>query len=362
MVQPPAAPVSTLTGPGSRARDNIGPNVQNDIQSGGLIGPTMGFRTLGQPKATEEKAKSRPIFKKRTRIRINKGINRIVGGRRVDPPNSLPWQVAVVRSDYTVACGGTILCPKFVMTAGHCSVPVGKGTRNGFIVLAGAHDINKDCKEPCSEHKIKAFHDHPNYTDLDATTDPKEPLEYSNNDFTILELASPIAMRDEAMAAHLPQKEDTGFDEKTSFLVSGWGHSKHNAEWTEDVLRAVTLPWVEDSVCKSAYAKKTYKILPPMICAGDIKSGKVDACQGDSGGPMVWLDDKTKQIKLIGVTSFGYRCAQPGFPGVYAELTTALEWVKKVIGDCNEKTCEKGMCMTFEKSNGFLKSRFFRRS
>jgi secreted trypsin-like serine protease len=56
-----------------------------------------------------------------------------------------------------------------------------------------------------------------------------------------------------------------------------------------------------------------------MICAG-YPEGGTDTCQGDSGGPLlVYLPDGTP--RLVGATSFGEGCAEPGYPGVYAELT-----------------------------------------
>ena len=34
---------------------------------------------------------------------------------------------------------------------------------------------------------------------------------------------------------------------------------------------------------------------------------------------------------LIGVTSWGTGCATPGYPGVYARVTSALEWIYDTI-------------------------------
>ena len=58
-----------------------------------------------------------------------------------------------------------------------------------------------------------------------------------------------------------------------------------------------------------------------MICAG--KAGK-DSCQGDSGGPMV--DSEGKQV---GIVSWGYGCADEGYPGVYTRVSHYYDWIVK---------------------------------
>ena len=55
-----------------------------------------------------------------------------------------------------------------------------------------------------------------------------------------------------------------------------------------------------------------------MLCAGEEAGGK-DTCQGDSGGPLV-SPVNGGGVRLVGDTSFGAGCAQPGLPGVYGRV------------------------------------------
>lgn len=66
-----------------------------------------------------------------------------------------------------------------------------------------------------------------------------------------------------------------------------------------------------------------------MLCAGWF-NGSADTCGGDSGGPLVDRQGggggggagnvSLQRHRLVGITSWGIGCAQPGFPGVYTKL------------------------------------------
>jgi len=271
---------------------------------------------------------------------------RIVGGKEAIP-HSLPWQVAIFNVELGMAaCGGTILAPKFIMTAGHCTHRKEPST---YQVWAGAHDLTTFDGNGVGQsgHTIAMFHNNPNFR-------YHSDKDYADYDFSILELHQPIIFRWSAKALYLPDPEDDKRVKHQKFVVSGWGRTSFEGSPSWEKLLTVTVPWISDSECSAAYVgEEMYVKEESMVCAGDTQSGGIDACIGDSGGPMAWLDPDTdrsdQRIKLVGVVSFGKGCADPKFPGVFGEISKVLDWVKKIIGTANEDACNQGHCMTKSK-------------
>jgi secreted trypsin-like serine protease len=100
-------------------------------------------------------------------------------------------------------------------------------------------------------------------------------------------------------------------------LQTGIGSSPETCQY-------VRVPAITNKDCNSDY--EDYPITDSMICAGYRGLGGKDSCTGDSGGPLI-CNHGNKAV-LVGVVSWGRRCAEPNHPGVYSRVTHVLDWIK----------------------------------
>jgi len=225
--------------------------------------------------------------------------NRIVGGEATEA-NEYPWQVALVSSNgRRPFCGGTLISSQHVLTAAHCTA--GSSASN-IAVLVGEHRIDDNS---FSRVPVSAITDHPDYNS--NTLD---------NDYSILTLSSPVSTSQIVSPACLPA--GTSDYAGRTVTVSGWGTTTSGGN-QPTVLNDVQVTVQSNAQCNSAYGGI---ITDNMICAAD--AGK-DSCQGDSGGPMVV--EENGRYAVVGVVSWGYGCALAQYPGVYARVTSKLDWI-----------------------------------
>merc|ERR1719445_543663 len=126
----------------------------------------------------------------------------------------------------------------------------------------------------------------------------------------------------------------------------GWGRI-YSGGPLSDVLLEAEVDFVGNPTCNSMYSGG---ITGQMLCAGRTINGVTyDSCQGDSGGPII----SKANGKQVGVVSWGIGCAA-SFPGVYARVSSAYEWIQSYIDlwyddcnsdeDCIRRECEIGTC------------------
>jgi secreted trypsin-like serine protease len=141
-----------------------------------------------------------------------------------------------------------------------------------------------------------------------VTKHPSYNRRTEDYDVAIWELATPVTGIPFATITNT-QPTTAG----TPLRVTGWGSLEFRGKPTPD-LQQVDVPYVPSfgDSCGDYWGDITSR----MLCAG---TGGKDSCQGDSGGPLT-IDRGAGFTELVGIVSFGYKCAVPGYPGVYANV------------------------------------------
>jgi len=241
---------------------------------------------------------------------------RIVGGIEA-PMGAWPWITLLGFRDpnngkVEYLCGGALITDQHVITAAHCV----KDKDDLYSVRVGEHDVNSE-KDGASPQEIRI-----------AAKMPHEKFDSVSfqNDIAILKLSQKVKLTPEVQPICLPKEKsisNRNFD-KTKPFVAGWGATSFNGP-SSGTLKEVQIPVVTKQSCTEAYKKfRTVVVDESVICAGTARGG-IDACQGDSGGPLMLSE--AERFYLVGVVSFGFKCAEPGYPGVYTRITHYMDWI-----------------------------------
>ncbi|XP_065165529.1 proclotting enzyme isoform X2 [Atheta coriaria] len=242
---------------------------------------------------------------------------RVVGGED-SLPGRWPWMAAIFlhgarRTEFW--CGGTLISPKHILTAAHCTRDSRQRqfSPHQFTVRLGDIDLKRD-NEPSAPvtFKVMEIRAHKEFSRIGFY-----------NDIAILVLDRPVRKSKYVIPICLPEgrtKKETFAGHRTT--VVGWGTTYYGGK-ESTTQREAQLPVWRNEDCNQAYFQP---ITSNFICAG-YSEGGTDACQGDSGGPlMINWDTRWTQV---GVVSFGNKCGEPGYPGVYTRVTEYIDWIKK---------------------------------
>ncbi|XP_069687959.1 venom protease-like [Periplaneta americana] len=241
---------------------------------------------------------------------------RIVGGYPAKL-GAWPWLAALgyrssPSSDLKYLCGGALITKRHIITAGHCVY----NRRDLTLARLGDLDLKND-SDGASPINVP-IEDRMVHEDYNPTT--------FVNDIAIIRLNQDVDFTPMIHPICLPlQPEIRSRDFTRHFpYIAGWGSVQFNGPSSSHLLQ-LQLPVVSENECKNAFKTfKTAHIDNRVLCAGFMKGGK-DACQGDSGGPLMWPKGET--FYLIGVVSYGFKCAEPGYPGVYTKVPVFLDWI-----------------------------------
>ncbi|XP_076389576.1 transmembrane protease serine 9-like [Megachile rotundata] len=240
---------------------------------------------------------------------------RVVGGVPAEP-GAWPWLAALGYenknnpSQPKWLCGGSLISARHVLTAAHC-------IRNDlYTVRIGDLDLysDNDGVQPV-QLGIDKVTVHPQYSTSSTVNDIA--IIRLNNDVQFSEHVRPICL------PVGPSLRNNNFVRAYPF-IAGWGSLAPKGA-SSAVLMEAQVPVVTNAACKDAYSRFQAAVIDDrVLCAGYARGGK-DACQGDSGGPLML--PQRQHFFQIGVVSYGYKCALPGYPGVYTRVTDFLDFI-----------------------------------
>jgi secreted trypsin-like serine protease len=233
----------------------------------------------------------------------------IVGGSTA-PPGRWPFMAALVdrheKPYWGQTCGGTVIAPRRILTAGHCVSGVKPGNLD---VVVSRTRLTGSAGRRIHVTRISLF---------PGWVSKHQP----GLDAAVLTLAGDAGVAPVALSA--PGQEATWAPQTTAW-VAGWGRLNATASpgdnyYYADRLRELSQPIVGDDACEGVYgAGNNGLIYRPewSICTGD-GLGLSGTCNGDSGGPLA-VETPTGWLQ-VGIVEGGDACAAAGYYDLFTRV------------------------------------------
>lgn len=222
----------------------------------------------------------------------------VVGGQNAD--EDYPFMVSIQRGGEHF-CGGSLLSPKWVLTAAHCV----EGAEPGKLALRIGSDTWEEGGEKAAVSKIVV---HPDF-DWDS----------AGGDIALVRLTDVVAA-EQIDITDAPEAD-------TPSRILGWGQTctDPGCGGPATTLQQLDVKVIDAAECTGIDAEKE-------LCTSN-PNGDSGACYGDSGGPQILKDEET--WRLIGVTSRpgydGASCAQG--PTIYTAAEAYTDWITQTMNE-----------------------------
>lgn len=227
-----------------------------------------------------------------------------------------PWQVALAVSKHVRPgqspqqrsfCGGSLLAPDLVITAGHCVADVPGSKVTHISVISGRTFLNN---RSAGEETDVARRYMPTYSNGRRKFDISGGA--ADWDVALLKLRHPVSSPSITIAGNDERDAwKTGQEVKTT----GWGITNPRQRIVVNGLRIAGQVMQPERICRDWDGKAFNP--KHMVCFG-APSIHASACNGDSGGPLMApvTSAAGKEYRLVGLTSFGDGYCRGAIPSV----------------------------------------------
>nr|XP_024216244.1 uncharacterized protein LOC106677624 [Halyomorpha halys] len=249
------------------------------------------------------------------------GIETLIVGGNNSMPKEFPHMALIGYGDRPKiewGCGGSLISPKFVLSAAHCTKPDSLGVATWVRLGELDRSINYDDADPI-ELRIRRRINHPQYNDRRLY-----------HDISLFELEREVKLNTYIRPLCLHTSKEVNAN---SAIASGWGLTSWGGH-ESSMLQKVNLSIVTNKECNNHFGSDFKQQLPngivdnTMVCAGG-EAGK-DTCRGDSGGPLqIYHKNLFCMYSQIGVVSFGLACAI-SVPSVYTRVSNYVGWIENI--------------------------------
>ncbi|XP_032991127.1 transmembrane protease serine 9 isoform X1 [Rhinolophus ferrumequinum] len=234
-------------------------------------------------------------------------LTRIVGGSAAGR-GEWPWQVSLWLRRREHRCGAVLVAERWLLSAAHCFDVYGDPKQ--WAAFLGTPFLSGSDGQL---ERVARIYKHPFYN--------LYTLDY---DVALLELAAPVRRNRLVRPICLPEPAPRPAD-GARCIITGWGSVREGGSMARQLQKAA-VRLLSEQACRRYYP---VQISSRMLCAG-FPHGGVDSCSGDAGGPLACREPSGRWV-LTGVTSWGYGCGRPHFPGVYTRVAAVRGWIGQNI-------------------------------
>ncbi|XP_011156988.3 chymotrypsin-2-like [Solenopsis invicta] len=221
-----------------------------------------------------------------------------------------PHCVSLRVKDNNHFCCGSIIDPEYILTAGHCIVPLEQDSSlmESLTIVSGTTYLDNGGEV----HKAAKVWLHENYNTRSSGRGPY--------DIGLIKLTKPMEFGPTQRSVLLPTKKS---EKNMEVTIGAWGSEGFRKPIHNNLQKLDASVMLADT-CQT-YHHFIMKIHKHEICTL-IKRG-TGMCNGDSGSGLITNTDIEKR-EIVGVTSGGIPCAT-GYPDVFTDVYSYVSWIKE---------------------------------